>query len=35
MPTEDYPLDYADFEGIIAEGQYGVGAMPPTNPSPY
>ncbi|MDQ1006433.1 DNA ligase D-like protein (predicted 3'-phosphoesterase) [Streptomyces sp. V4I23] len=27
MPTEDHPLDYADFEGVIAEGEYGGGTV--------
>lgn len=25
--TEDHPLDYADFEGVIAKGEYGGGAV--------
>jgi bifunctional non-homologous end joining protein LigD len=27
MPTEDHPLEYFDFEGIIPKGQYGGGTV--------
>lgn len=27
MPTEDHDMDYADFEGVIAEGSYGAGTV--------
>jgi bifunctional non-homologous end joining protein LigD len=27
MPTEDHPLDYLNFEGVIPKGQYGGGTV--------
>jgi DNA ligase D-like protein (predicted 3'-phosphoesterase) len=27
IPTEDHPIDYADFEGIIPESNYGAGSV--------
>ncbi|MEU7009878.1 DNA polymerase ligase N-terminal domain-containing protein [Streptomyces sp. NPDC046332] len=27
MPTEDHPLAYREFEGVIAEGEYGAGTV--------
>lgn len=27
MPTEDHPLEYREFEGVVAEGGYGAGTV--------
>ncbi|MGC9523123.1 MAG: DNA polymerase ligase N-terminal domain-containing protein [Anaerolineae bacterium] len=35
IPTEDHPLDYADFEGIIPEGEYGGGSVLVWDTGPY
>ncbi len=35
LPTEDHPLDYADFEGAIPEDQYGGGTVLLWDRGPY
>jgi DNA ligase D-like protein (predicted 3'-phosphoesterase) len=35
VPTEDHPLDYADFEGVIPEDEYGGGTVIVWDAGPY
>ncbi len=35
LPTEDHPLDYADFEGTIPEDEYGGGTVQVWDRGPY
>lgn len=35
IPTEDHPMDYADFEGVIPEDEYGGGAVLLWDRGPY
>ena len=35
IPTEDHPLDYADFEGVIPQDEYGGGVVLVWDAGPY